>query len=253
MPAAIPEATIKAVRDLWAEDRSRSARAIHEHFNHLHGEKTISQKKVNDIVQEAIRNAPTQGMPTVEWEPWKNPEESSEDVDHLLRLDAVCRVTEGRPMHEHEAAWGRRLRVALETLSPYHQFRFTQRYALRQVIAFNLNEAAYTADLDGLVVYKPWLSDSWNAYAYALTTGAHPPPLGDPREEGPQEMLAWFEKMRKGRIVHISRRVWEPSPRRTPLSQGREEAVGWMLDNLLDFWTEVQPEEPHSEGEENEG
>jgi len=172
-----PQPVVEAIKAIWAEDpKNLSARQVYNLYRQQKGHEKISERKVQQIVAESKKNARVdEPFPLVGWQPWEDKTESAEGVDHLLRLDAACVVTYQRHLYKHEADWGRRLRVALIGLSIRGQLAIICEYADREEVAFLLNvDLSYTADLDGLVAYKPWLSENRAVYYYAVTTGTIP-------------------------------------------------------------------------------
>ena len=121
---------------------------------------------------------PGEPFKTSECALWENADESPEDRAHLLRLDAVCRVIRNRSLQQHEANWGRRLRLTTKGLSPYDQFCFVNLYSQREMLAHYRKEPEiYTADLDGVLAYRPWLPENLWGYAMAVGMGIIPIPM----------------------------------------------------------------------------
>lgn len=185
-----PQPVVESIKAIWAEDpKNLSARKVYHLYRQQGGHEAISERKVQQIVAEAKENARIdEPFPLAEWQAWEDKTESAEEVDHLLRLDAICVATYQRHLYKHEADWGRRLRVALIGLSVRSQHNIIREYASREEVAFILNlDLPNTADLDGLAAYKPWLLGNRAVYYYAVTTGTIPPlrgPLSSELEQG---------------------------------------------------------------------
>ena len=186
MPAKLQEGIVKQVRWVWGEHPDWTGIKIYKEVNGLYsGPERIGVRKVQDIIAEVKK--PTEGtfkpFQLVEWDPWDPKQKNPETSAFLLTLDAVCQAVQDRHLHDHEAKWGKRLRVALQGIAPYDQLCFVSLYAQRQVVAFHLKEPEITADLDAILAYKPWLPE--NAHAYGMATWAHlaPRPLPGSRQD----------------------------------------------------------------------
>lgn len=177
-PTRIADEVVTEIKNIWAEIPEKlSALAVWREYDRRTGHrKLIGKRKVQQIVAEARKNARTdEAFPVVEWQPWTNEEQSPELIDHLLQLDAACVATYRRHLYQHEARGACRLRVALSGLSPRGQLAIIREYARRESLAFYLrSDRPYTADLDGLVAYKPWLPQNYAIYHYAAITGNIP-------------------------------------------------------------------------------
>ena len=173
-----PEAIAQEVDRLWvdevksAQEQGRKPHTVRV-WRSLHGNKYTNptkhgQKVSLSYVEKRIRENPgpgAEGLPVFEfWRPWVDPQETPEDRAFLLVINAARTAEAGLGLLQYEAEWGRKLRVALEGLSPYGQFRIVEVYGRREYIArYFKRETIYTADMDGLVAYKPWLPE--NRYA----------------------------------------------------------------------------------------
>ena len=166
---------VAQVRTLWAEDPKQSAARVHRRYHRLPGGGVVGLRRVQQVIAEAKDISRGRQFPLAEWGPWANAAETPEDTSQLLQLDLVCLKERGRHLYQHEAKWGQRLRVALVDLSPSHQLSVATIYAVRESVAFILDESAYTADLDGLVAYRPWLPENQQAYGHAVDLGIVPP------------------------------------------------------------------------------
>lgn len=89
----------------------------------------------------------------------------------LLKLDEVSKVVEGLRLFVHERKWACRIYLLLSGLTWLEIYRFVKLYGMRELIAHMDNEHIYTvqgvrisnldiytADLDGVLAYSPWLS-----------------------------------------------------------------------------------------------
>ena len=255
---SIDPTVVEAIKNLWAQDTSRSAAKVRELYRQRVGYREVpSLRKYQLIIAEARKKSPHPGYPLVEWLPWRNEIESREDAAYLLKLDAISMALSGHHLYQHEAKWGRRLRIALEGLNMWTQYNLVWQYALREVAAYNLRATrAYTADLDGILAYKPWIRENRQAYEDAIAGGVVEFPLAfDPEEvqehhdtwtgiferEAPMtpETLATYRELTpywKG-----AQRMLEPRPRRsTHVDRDKERFKGWRLDSVLDFWAGEQ-------------
>jgi hypothetical protein len=185
MAALAPEIK-QRVKEFWADWKARSSgeristRALFREYRQKVSNNEIGLSKFNEIVRELERNAPSDPFPCSEWKPWVNQYESPEDSAFLLRISTIMQIEIGRTLYSHEAKWGRRLRVALEGLHPFGQYRFVLHYSLREVIAYHLRAEQYTADLDALITYRAWRVENWGTYALALASGSAPYPVLEP-------------------------------------------------------------------------
>lgn len=185
---------VAAIKRAWAKNPKRSATEIHRRYVRQTKGKAIGVRKVQQIVASAVENAKEGGrvqFEPEEWQPWGNVKDGAEDNSNLLRLNIVCQAFLGRSLHKHEADWGRRLRAALEGLSPFRQLFFVMEYASRQVGAVNLGEMApYTADLDAVVAFQIWIPDNREAYRHAKSRDVIPRPHFDlPLGDAPSNLL----------------------------------------------------------------
>jgi hypothetical protein len=192
MTAAIDEEIAKRVRNFWATNPHLSARAVAKEYPTRYRDDNIKERKIIEIVSEAKKAAPRLPFSYSEWEAWADPAESPEETYFLLLLSHIKQVECGLPLYTHEAKWGKRLRVGLNGLDPYGQYKLVSLYATRQVINYYLGgpdplkQPKYsTADLDAFVMFKPWLPHhNWAAYyryLVALEAEVVPFPEVDPR------------------------------------------------------------------------
>lgn len=190
------DAIEKKVADYWSVEKSKgstaSVRKLHERYSRKNV-KEISLSKFNQIVRGLDKNAPPESFPRSEWKPWVDQQLTSEDSAFLLRLNAISLAEEGRNLLIQAAEWARRLRVALEGLHPYGQYKVVETYLLRQMHAYYLgHDEAYTADLDGLLAYKPWLPENQLAYGLAVASGSVPFPFIDPSASHSDSFLSYL-------------------------------------------------------------
>ena len=113
---------------------------------------------------------------------------TSEEKVFLLKLDEVSKSVEGFRLFVHERKWACRIRTALFGLTWLEVYRFVKLYGMRELIAHMDNEPKYnvqgvlisepeiyTADLDGVMTYSPWLSArTEKAYEFAVETKTVP-------------------------------------------------------------------------------
>jgi hypothetical protein len=257
---------IHMIKTLWAQDPSRTAVAVWKDF----GTHLISKRKVQLIVAEAKKDASGKEFDVVEWQPWRNETESSDDVGHLLRLDAVSMVARGRHLAQHEAKWGRRLRMLMDGLNPWQQYTITLSYGTRQIAAHYLGQKqTYTSDLDGILAYRPWLPQNEQAYNDAVNGGAVPRPASygpgdrqdmlDAREEMGSPEFDFSAYLSRTSYWKVAKRMFT-FPRKAAYFDRNDEGsfTAMMLDGVLDFWAEEQPFSPLNrdnpfEGEHDEG
>ena len=187
MPSKLLDEVVKQVQKLWGEHPEWTGVKIHREVKRFYGgAERIGVRKVQQIIAEPKKSTEETFKPFlfVEWKPWHSKQKNPEASAFLLTLDAVCQAVQNRHLHEHEAQWGIRLRVALQGITPYDQLCFVSLYAQREVVAFhfNLPEIDIT-DLNAILAYKPWLPE--NAHAYGMATRARlaPTPLPGSRAE----------------------------------------------------------------------
>ena len=177
MPAPISKGIVDRVHYLCDTNPDSSGRKIHELYCRRYARGAVSSRKVQALVALRKQGFPDEPFRTSEWALWGNADESPEDRAHLLRLDAVCQVIWDRSLQQHEARWGRSLRLMTEGLSPYDQFCFVNLYSQREMLAHYRKEPEiYTTDLDGVLAYRPWLPENLWAYAMAVGMGIIPIP-----------------------------------------------------------------------------
>ena len=185
----IPADVVYRIKHLWAEEPSRFATQVHRLMRQQLGN-AVSLRKVQQVIAEARSKTGGRQRPMVEWKPWKGKLGTAQDCDYLLRLDAISLAAGGRHLSELEAKWARRIRVAVDGLNLWRQLHLVIMYAKRELAADNLQEPSpYTADLDGILAYKPWVPQNRKAYDSAVLGGSVPSPLFDfdPKEYQKEE------------------------------------------------------------------
>ena len=91
---------------------------------------------------------------------------------YLLALDALASELFGRRLYRHEARYAARLECDLAGLDMFAQLLLVVEYGMREAYKITLGqEHMYTADLDALVMLKPWTNDGRDRYARALAAG----------------------------------------------------------------------------------
>ena len=184
-------------------------------------------------------------------------------------------ASQGRHLYQHEAKWGRRIRSALEGLNLWEQSVVIDQYALRELTAycFKYPEGAYTADLDGILAYQPWKPESKEAYERAVICDVVPRPLGygwiEPFELDVDQFNA-LNELEAGEIDaetyldrmsswNVAVRMFDQRPRvSTNVDAEKEPFLGWLLDQVLEFWGAGSQEQSVGqsvapEGENREG
>ena len=261
----IADEVIQAIADHWAKGPNKSAGTVRAEYKRGQGGREVpSLRKFQQIIAEAKEGAADRVYSLVEWVPWQDESESPDDAAHLLKLDAISMAATGRHLYQHEARWGRRLRTALDGLTPWQQYTITSLYAGREVAAHYLGHPrAATGDLDGILAYRPWLPENEDAYNGAIIGGAvHHPAWLSPhdtqehvealKQVQSEEIDSW-EYGRRTSYWKIAKRMFDQLPRRAQhIDRTNEKSfVAWTLDGVLDFWA---GEEPHaSQATESEG
>ena len=181
------EVDVNHLRDTWVANPDASRAKVHEKFERRYGKGIIGVRKAQQLIPTFSQSPSGEPIPPfeyVEWEPWRNKQRSPETSAFLLTMGAVCMAVQKRRLHDHEAKWAMRLRVALEGLMPYDQFCFVSLYAMRTVGAYYSEpECPFTADLDAILAYKPWLPENAHAYGVLACTSLVPKPQRGSRAE----------------------------------------------------------------------
>lgn len=162
---------VDEVEKTWAEHPVRSAAEVHRLLEKNFWPGYVGIRKVQEIIRLMKGRGAGRFEPT-EWHPWMNPRETPEDADYLLELDRLNWANCRRHLFEHEAEWARRLRVVLGELELGGQWFLISEYGEREHLARNRQREAFsTADLDGLLTYKPWRQGRLEEYRVALERG----------------------------------------------------------------------------------
>ena len=257
-PPKTPEDVVAAIELLWAENPKQSALKVWGKYHAYTGSPSpavVSGRRVQQIIAAAKKRKSTGRVyPLVEWRPWRNETESRDDASYLLRLDAISMATFGRHLYQHEAKWARRLRTAIESLSPWLQYVIAGVYAGREVAAYFLEEQRpYTADLDGILAYMPWETENKWAYQWAVVGGAVPYPLVFGPEDAKKMVDATYALMKnegesdslreKTRYWNFAQRMVESLPRRPHhLDKEKFPFREWSLQAVLNYWSGEWPE-----------
>ena len=221
------------------------------------------------IISRIEQQSPGKPWSLVEWHPWTVPEETAEDSAFLIRLNAIRRVQSCLNLFEYEAKWGRKLRAALEGLSPYGQYKMVCEYAMREVTTSYLGrEQPFTEDLDAFLAYKPWLQrGNCRAFFLAAFPDKSPWPVGHPndamgREQEQMEDPSLETRLGEERLTgpgrsDISEMLWTRlSEWSNPvasdyISDEMDSRRSASLETLLQFWARPdQAKFPESEAEE---
>ena len=240
MPAPISDQVIKRVKELCAENLTKSGRAIYLLYRQKFGAGQIGLRKVQEIVANVRRDFPEEPFPVIQWRPWENPNKNPEERAHLLLMDAVSVGVVGQHLNQHQAKWSINLRVALDELSSYDQFCFILLYAAREVNAYYLNEPeVYTSDLDAVLAHKPWLPENQRAYGLAVVTQLVPLP----EIPGVQGLLDSQPLQDLRDVWHFARlslepptRVWFPSGFIPDQLKAQWDTATEMIDALAAIW-----------------
>jgi hypothetical protein len=192
MPARVSEQVVNRVRELWAKTPQASGHAVANRYFRIYGDKDIKLRKIISIVSAAKKAAPEKPFSFAEWQPWGDPQESPEETYFLLLLHYIKQAESGMGLYQHEARWGRQLKIGVAGLSPYSQYKLVYLYSIREVVNHYLKRPQYTADLDGFVAFKPWRPyHNWAAYyiyLFAVGAGVVPFPEVDPRPESGEDI-----------------------------------------------------------------
>jgi hypothetical protein len=260
MPAPLDPQVVDRVTKFWANEghplgaEKPSRRSLYDRYKQKVGDE-LSWGAFSDVVKKLEFRAPPDPFPLAQWKPWADHnEESPEETDFLLLLNYIKQVECGVGLYEHEARWGRRLRVGLGGLNPYGQYKLVSLYATRDVLNYYLKRPQYTADLDGFVAFKPWRPHhNWAAYRIyllALETGVVQfpevdprPGLGDdvdlasipgvqfPEGPGPEEYPDLDRRLRSGLLWLLM------PPKELPTDRESDPQKREILELLLHLWT----------------
>lgn len=181
MPAKTAPHIVKRIEDIYRDNTELTGLQVIDAYKKMWGTFEVPKiRRVQEIMSGAIGGASGEPIPKfdyVTWMPWVN-DETAEDNAFLLTMDFVCMAISMRHMYSHEAAWCRRLRVALQGILPYDQFYFVSLYSSRTVYAhYDRTTNADTLDLDTILAYKPWLPENELPYSSAVAAGIAVGPL----------------------------------------------------------------------------
>lgn len=256
----IHDNVIRQIEELWSSDETQTAVAVHQQYRRGSRTHEVSLRKCQQIIASAKKQKGPGFQPT-EWKPSAREDEHPDSLAYLLRLDSVCMVVFRRRLYDHEGAWARRLRVTLDELPFGFQLFIVVEFGRRESGARTLQREPYTADLEGLLAYQPWVSAD-NALAYAIAAkhyfvplplylmgGDVPPPVGCDREA----VLDWISLGL--RFDQLSHGVWgvrmfpflERALSEGEVDPGGANGLAESLDSykaLLQFWGVKQPEAP---------
>jgi hypothetical protein len=178
--ATRPE-VIELVRREWAIAPGTSARQVAERFQAKYGRELVRDRRISEIVTEAKAAAPTEPFLLADWQPWADDAETDEDILFLLRIHTIKKAECGQDLYEHEARWGRQIRMKLEGLEPvYRQYRLVILYGQAEVASYYLNQPVNTEALDDFIAHQPWLKENQRGYEQALAKGAAQLPFNLP-------------------------------------------------------------------------
>ena len=154
----IPLETIRHIEELWAMNPSQSAVQIRIKYLQYSNAHQIGNRKVQMIIANARQvNQRYMAFHSHTWKPWTCSNESSEDSNYLLEINATSLHAYGRGLYQHEAFWAKRLRASLTGLSKRAQCLMIFAYGTREQIANRLDyRSIYTSDLDNILATKPW-------------------------------------------------------------------------------------------------
>jgi hypothetical protein len=246
--AALDPKIEQKVSDFWAAEKAaggyKSRRQLYERYRQKVSSTDIGLSKFNELIGQLEEAGPREPFPYSAWVPWSGSDESPEDRAFLLRIAVVKRAETGEPLYSHEAKWAQWLRVALEDLHPYGQYKLVLAYSLREVIAYYLRQDRWTPDLDMFVAYKPWLPgrDHVLAYELALASGMAPKlklDLFNPLSDLPLPEPESFEE--EVRLSWTPQYLWWISPWGTHIPNREiNPAAADMLDQILKFWAGIK-------------
>lgn len=191
MPKKTPDHVITEIQNLWADKDNPKAKDVLADYESNFWRKDpnkwrrVGLRRVQEIISARRLGGDGQLIPTFErkkWKPWC-PNTDPETNAFLLSMNSVCQAVQRRFLYDHEADWGMRLRVALTGLTPYDQFCFVTLYAIRKVRAYYAEAEPFTADLDEILAYKPWLPESAHGYGMATVANLVPQPPAGARDE----------------------------------------------------------------------
>jgi hypothetical protein len=248
MPAPLDTAIVERVKNFWGKNahplgaKGPSRRSLYEQYKRA-VKNELSWGAFSNIVKKLEQSVPEERFEErfsiAPWKPWADPQENPEDTAFLLQISAVMQADIGRDPYNIEAKWARRLRVALEGLYPFAQYRMIISYTSREIAAYYLKEDLYTTDLDNFLAYKPWFLENQQAYNIAVLSGsAHYPNLDtfndftDPPEEIWEDLVKRYGRTPWWYSIEAILIPWGTN---VPDKEKNPEKAQ-MLDWLLQFW-----------------
>ena len=135
----------------------------------------FGEEAVQEVIKErAVGNwlKSLKGKPDNDlWRPWITEIKTPARPGFLFQLQAVANVILGRGLLEREAQWAAKLELDLYGLDPIAQLCVVSEYATRHAVATLENSLLETADLDSLIVLKPWIPEGKIRYLRAFKLG----------------------------------------------------------------------------------
>jgi hypothetical protein len=219
---------IDRVKEAWAEDPEVSARELARNFQQVFGVKLVGDRRIQTAVAEAKAQAPKEPFPSELWRPWTDPDKNLDDNFFLLKIHQLKRSEDGVGLTVPEATWAARLRPALGGLETCQVLELVRAYVARERVAYYLNTAPYTEDLDSFTISQMWLDDEHRQqYERAITLGAAPIPFLNASEKFLRELVArgpeglgkdtWERLLNHPIFAHTFARLSDPSK---PLKAG---------------------------------
>ena len=166
MPAKLSEKFKDEVEYLCSRDPHMTGVGIHRQMEKRHtGKAPLSLRMVQEIRKEFLATTSSGAFrPSKPWSPWVRTGVSSIDMAFLIHMDAVSHTVYRRNLTIDEAEWCRRLSGLLEGLCPFLQLEFCQEYSTRKRMSDIKGVPLYSGDLDGVLAYRPWITDNQEAY-----------------------------------------------------------------------------------------
>ena len=169
---------IKQIEDIWATNPKQSGAKVCASYRRKYGD-DLSKSKIEKVVSGLKKKDRESNSPRLNkqfWIPWTT-DETPEDTSFLFEIQAYCLTYLGRRIFEHEAAWAKRLRVALTGASVSLAWFIISTYAFNEEIAATLgSERARTEDLDAYVMFKAWIPERQPDYISAIKARLIPLP-----------------------------------------------------------------------------
>ena len=179
MPAKLSETFKDEVEYLCSRDPHMTGVGIHRQMEKRHtGKAPLSLRMVQEIRKEFLATTSSGAFrPSKPWSPWVRTGVSSIDMAFLIHMDAVSHTVYRRNLTIDEAEWCRRLSGLLEGLCPFLQLEFCQEYSTRKRMSDIKGVPLYLGDLDGVLAYRPWITDNQEAYRDAVFNMLIPGPI----------------------------------------------------------------------------